>query len=146
MAVKKSLKEIIRDEYKKCSVDPVHFMRKYCIIQHPTKGKMYFNLYPFQETVESGKNEAYIIEKIDIGGVSLIRAAAKNFSDVVIVSSRSQYSKVLKYLLSAFLFLIEGSKSTFFPSFFSFSTNSFIALCLFSSIYEYNIPMWLAFL
>ena len=49
MAVKKTLKEIIRDEYKKCSVDPVHFMRKYCIIQHPTKGKMYFNLYPFQE-------------------------------------------------------------------------------------------------
>ena len=104
------------------------------------------DLYPFQETVESGKNEEEIIEKIDIGGVSLIRAAAKNFSDVVIVSSRSQYSKVLKYLLSAFLFLIEGSKSTFFPSFFSFSTNSFIALCLFSSIYEYNIPMWLAFL
>ena len=57
------------------------------------------DLYPFQETVESGKNEEDIIEKIDIGGVSLIRAAAKNFSDVVIVSSRSQYSKVLKYLL-----------------------------------------------
>ena len=49
MAVKKTLKEIIRDEYKKCSVDPVHFMRKYCIIQHPTQGKIYFNLYPFQE-------------------------------------------------------------------------------------------------
>jgi len=57
------------------------------------------DLYPFQETVELGKNEEDIIEKIDIGGVSLIRAAAKNFSDVVIVSSRSQYSKVLKYLL-----------------------------------------------
>ncbi len=49
MAVKKSIKEIIRDEYKRCSQDPIHFMRKYCIIQHPTKGKMYFNLYPFQE-------------------------------------------------------------------------------------------------
>jgi phosphoribosylaminoimidazolecarboxamide formyltransferase/IMP cyclohydrolase len=57
------------------------------------------DLYPFQETVESGKNEEDIIEKIDIGGVSLIRAAAKNFSDVLIVSSRSQYSKVLDYLL-----------------------------------------------
>ena len=49
MAVKKSIKEIIRDEYKRCSQDAVQFMRKYCIIQHPTKGKMYFNLYPFQE-------------------------------------------------------------------------------------------------
>ena len=57
------------------------------------------DLYPFQETVDSGKNEEDIIEKIDIGGISLIRAAAKNFSDVVIVSSRSQYNKVLKYLL-----------------------------------------------
>jgi len=57
------------------------------------------DLYPFQETVESGKNEEDIIEKIDIGGVSLIRAAAKNFSDVLIVSSRFQYSKVLDYLL-----------------------------------------------
>ena len=49
MVVKKSLKEIISDEYKKCSQDPIHFMRKYCIIQHPTQGKMLFNLYPFQE-------------------------------------------------------------------------------------------------
>ena len=44
----RSIKEVIREEYKKCAQDPVHFMRKYCIIQHPTKGKMYFNLYPFQ--------------------------------------------------------------------------------------------------
>ena len=57
------------------------------------------DLYPFQETVESGKNEETIIEKIDIGGVSLIRAAAKNFSDVLIVSSRGQYGKTLDYLL-----------------------------------------------
>ena len=56
------------------------------------------DLYPFQETVESGKKEQEIIEKIDIGGVSLIRAAAKNFSDVLIVSSRSQYDNVLDYL------------------------------------------------
>ena len=46
---KKSLKEIIRDEYIRCANDPVHFMRKYCIIQHPMKGKIYFHLYPFQE-------------------------------------------------------------------------------------------------
>ena len=60
MSVKKSIKEIVRDEYKKCSVDPVHFMRKYCIIQHPTKGKMYFNLYPFQEdALEQLKDNRY---------------------------------------------------------------------------------------
>ncbi len=57
------------------------------------------DLYPFQETVESSNIESEIIEKIDIGGVSLIRAAAKNFSDVLVVSSRSQYNEVFNYLL-----------------------------------------------
>ncbi len=47
----KSLREIIQDEFKKCAVDPAHFMKKYCVIQHPTKGKTYFHLYPFQEDV-----------------------------------------------------------------------------------------------
>jgi len=51
------------------------------------------DLYPFEETVASGVSEQEIIEKIDIGGISLIRAAAKNFKDVVIVSSRNQYSE-----------------------------------------------------
>lgn len=49
------------------------------------------DLYPFEETVASGAAEQDIIEKIDIGGISLIRAAAKNFNDVVIVSSRNDY-------------------------------------------------------
>lgn len=52
------------------------------------------DLYPFQETVASGAQEQAIIEKIDIGGVSLIRAAAKNFKDVVILSNRNQYSQL----------------------------------------------------
>lgn len=50
------------------------------------------DLYPFTETLASGASEEEIIEKIDIGGVSLIRAAAKNFSDVLIISSRKQYN------------------------------------------------------
>ena len=50
------------------------------------------DLYPFEDTVASGASEADIIEKIDIGGISLIRAAAKNFKDVVIVSDRDQYT------------------------------------------------------
>lgn len=56
------------------------------------------DLYPFEETVASGASEADIIEKIDIGGISLIRAAAKNFKDVLIVSSREQYDEVVTLL------------------------------------------------
>ena len=52
------------------------------------------DLYPFEATVASGANEADIIEKIDIGGISLIRAAAKNFKDVLIVSSQEQYTQL----------------------------------------------------
>lgn len=50
------------------------------------------DLYPFEQTVASGASEQDIIEKIDIGGISLIRAAAKNFSDVVIVPSKQEYA------------------------------------------------------
>ncbi|MCY7351070.1 MAG: bifunctional phosphoribosylaminoimidazolecarboxamide formyltransferase/IMP cyclohydrolase [Cytophagaceae bacterium] len=56
------------------------------------------DLYPFEETVASGASDDEIIEKIDIGGISLIRAAAKNFQDVLIVSHREQYSQVLTIL------------------------------------------------
>lgn len=56
------------------------------------------DLYPFEETVASGASEADTIEKIDIGGISLIRAAAKNFKDVLIVSSRDQYEEVVEVL------------------------------------------------
>ncbi|MES2566785.1 MAG: bifunctional phosphoribosylaminoimidazolecarboxamide formyltransferase/IMP cyclohydrolase [Bacteroidota bacterium] len=56
------------------------------------------DLYPFEETLASGASEEDIIEKIDIGGISLIRAAAKNFNDVVIVSSRNDYSSLLTLL------------------------------------------------
>lgn len=50
------------------------------------------DLYPFEDTVKSTTDESAIIEKIDIGGISLIRAAAKNFDDVVIVPSRAEYA------------------------------------------------------
>jgi phosphoribosylaminoimidazolecarboxamide formyltransferase/IMP cyclohydrolase len=56
------------------------------------------DLYPFEETVASGAEEQDIIEKIDIGGISLIRAAAKNFKDVLIVSSRDQYTDALNVI------------------------------------------------
>ena len=53
------------------------------------------DLYPFEQTVASGASEADIIEKIDIGGISLIRAGAKNFNDVVIVPSKAEYGMLL---------------------------------------------------
>ena len=56
------------------------------------------DLYPFEETVASGAAEADIIEKIDIGGISLIRAAAKNFKDVVIISSKNDYEPLVEIL------------------------------------------------
>ena len=56
------------------------------------------DLYPFEDTVASGAAEQDIIEKIDIGGISLIRAAAKNFNDVVIVPSKAEYAMLLNIL------------------------------------------------
>ena len=53
------------------------------------------DLYPFEATVASGADEPAIIEKIDIGGISLIRAGAKNFNDVVIVPSKGEYKPLL---------------------------------------------------
>lgn len=56
------------------------------------------DLYPFEQTVASGAAEQDIIEKIDIGGISLIRAGAKNFKDVVIVPSKAEYDVLLDLL------------------------------------------------
>ena len=56
------------------------------------------DLYPFEQTVANGASEADIIEKIDIGGISLIRAGAKNFKDVVIVPSKAEYALLLDIL------------------------------------------------
>lgn len=56
------------------------------------------DLYPFEDTVASGAEDQAIIEKIDIGGISLIRAAAKNHKDVVIVASKAQYTPIMELL------------------------------------------------
>ena len=56
------------------------------------------DLYPFEQTVASGASDVDIIEKIDIGGISLIRAGAKNFKDVVIVPSKAEYRVLLDIL------------------------------------------------
>ena len=73
----------------------VEEMKKYEI---PEIDLVIVDLYPFEETVASGASRQDIIEKIDIGGISLIRAAAKNFNDVVIVASKNQYQPLLDNL------------------------------------------------
>lgn len=70
-------------------------MRQYDI---PAIDLVIVDLYPFEDTVASGACEADIIEKIDIGGISLIRAGAKNFKDVVIVPSKAEYGLLLDLL------------------------------------------------
>ncbi len=70
-------------------------MRRYEI---PAIDLVVVDLYPFEQTVASGAGEADIIEKIDIGGISLIRAGAKNFKDVVIVPSKAEYGLLLDIL------------------------------------------------
>ncbi|MDR3189349.1 MAG: bifunctional phosphoribosylaminoimidazolecarboxamide formyltransferase/IMP cyclohydrolase [Prevotellaceae bacterium] len=56
------------------------------------------DLYPFEDTLASGASNAEVIEKIDVGGISLIRAAAKNYGDVAVVASRAQYAELLAML------------------------------------------------
>ena len=67
-------------------------MQKYGI---PEIDLVIVDLYPFEQTVATTTDEQAIIEKIDIGGISLIRAGAKNFADVVIVPSKAQYQPLL---------------------------------------------------
>ncbi len=76
------------------------------------------DLYPFEETVAADGEHAEIIEKIDIGGISLIRAAAKNYKDTLVVSSRSQYAQLLELLE-------EGEGKTAEADRLSFATNAF---------------------
>jgi len=64
----------------------------------PLLDLMIVDLYPFEETVKQTDDQKTIIEKIDIGGVSLIRAAGKNFKDVCIIASRNQYGELLELL------------------------------------------------
>lgn len=73
----------------------IHQIEKYEI---PEIDLVIVDLYPFEATVASGADEVSIIEKIDIGGISLIRAAAKNYKDVAIVASQQQYQPLMDML------------------------------------------------
>ena len=71
-----NIKEIIKQEYVKCMTDPAHFMKKYCMIQHPTRGRIPFNLYPFQEGVlhQFQKNNYSVVLKSRQLGISTLVA------------------------------------------------------------------------
>ena len=72
----KQIKQVIKREYLKCAENPAYFMRKYCTIQHPKKGKMKFDLYPFQEKCvnEFHENRYNILLKARQLGISTLSA------------------------------------------------------------------------
>jgi phosphoribosylaminoimidazolecarboxamide formyltransferase / IMP cyclohydrolase len=82
--------------YRRGNPDDEREIGKYEI---PPVDLVVVDLYPFEKTLASGATEEEIIEKIDIGGISLIRAAAKNFQDVLVVPSSAQYEKLLDLLM-----------------------------------------------
>ena len=86
------------------------------------------DLYPFEETVANTSDEAAIIEKIDIGGISLIRAAAKNFKDVVVVPSRSDYDTILELLKNKQGFSDESDRKELARRAFKVSSNYDVAI------------------
>ncbi len=89
----------------------------------PTIDLVIVDLYPFEETLASGASQEDIIEKIDIGGISLIRAAAKNYNDVVIVSSRNDYSSLLNLLNDKNGFSSLSDRKTFAAKAFAMSSH-----------------------
>lgn len=83
--------------YRRNEEEDLNQARKYNI---PPIDLVIVDLYPFEQTVKQTNDNQSIIEKIDIGGISLIRAAAKNYADVLIVSSRHQYDELIQILSS----------------------------------------------
>ena len=101
---KKSLKEIIADEYKKCAVDPIHFMKKYCMIQHPVRGKIPFQLFPFQEkTLTQFKDNRFnvVLKSRQTGistlcaGFSLWKMIFNSDFNVLVIATKQEVAKNL---------------------------------------------------
>ena len=101
---KKTLKEIIKEEYQKCAVDPIYFMRKYCMIQHPVKGKIPFHLFPYQEdTLTQFKDHRYnIVLKSRQTGISTLVAGFSLWKmlfnqdfNVLVIATKQEVAKNL---------------------------------------------------
>ncbi|MBP5377071.1 MAG: IMP cyclohydrolase [Bacteroidaceae bacterium] len=95
-------------------------MAKYAI---PEIDLVVVDLYPFEETVASTNDEPTIIEKIDIGGISLIRAAAKNFNDVVIVPSKAEYGMLTEIVKAQGATTTKAQRKTFAERAFGVSSH-----------------------
>jgi len=100
----KSLKDVIKLEFSKCAKDPVHFMRKYCYIQHPHRGKIKFNLYPFQEnTLTELRDHDYnvILKSRQLGistlsaGYSLWLMLFHNDKNILVIATKQEVAKNL---------------------------------------------------
>ncbi len=81
--------------YRREEKDDLHEIKKFNI---PSIDLVVVDLYPFEETLKKNSTHEEIIEKIDVGGITLIRAAAKNFNDTLVVSHKNQYPELLKLL------------------------------------------------
>ena len=104
MAQKKTLKEIIKEEYQKCASDPIYFMKKYCMIQHPVRGKIPFHLYPFQEeTLDQFTEHRYntILKSRQTGistltaGFSLWKMLFNQDFNVLVIATKQEVAKNL---------------------------------------------------
>jgi hypothetical protein len=104
MRQKQSLKDIIKQEYTKCASDSVHFMKKYCQIQHPTRGRIPFHLYKFQERSlqEITKNDYNIILKSRQLGISTLSAGYSLWlmlfhgdKNVLVIATKQEVAKNL---------------------------------------------------
>ena len=100
----KNLKTIIRDQWIRCSQDPVFFMRNYCYIQHPKRGKIKFNLYDFQEDslTELKENRYNVILKSRQLGISTLSAGFALWSmlftdsfNVLVIATTQEVAKTL---------------------------------------------------
>ena len=104
MRQKQSIKQIIRKEYTKCAADPVYFMKKYCQIQHPTRGRIPFHLYPFQEKslAELSNHDYNIILKSRQLGISTLSAGYSLWlmlfqedKNVLVIATKQEVAKNL---------------------------------------------------
>ena len=100
----KSLKDIIKLEYTRCAQDPVHFMKKYCYIQHPQKGKIKFNLFQFQEeSLKQFRDNDYnvILKSRQLGistlsaGYSLWTMLFHNDKNILVIATKQEVAKNL---------------------------------------------------
>ena len=99
-----NIKQIIKQEYIKCAKDPVYFMKKYCMIQHPTRGRIKFNLYPFQEGVLkllNTNNRNIILKSRQLGistlsaGMALWQMIFQKDTNVLVIATKQDTAKNL---------------------------------------------------